>query len=185
MNDESIIKLYWNREETAIEETDKKYGKLCKRIAFNIVNNMCDVEECIDDSYLTVWNSIPYDRPKHFSAYICRIVRNLSLKRLEYNTAAKRRPDLMVSFDELEGCLTSGQNPEDYVDAKQLGKAISSFLSSQNERSRNIFIRRYWYFDSIKDISEDYGIKEERISVILFRMRKKLRNHLEKEGLNV
>lgn len=185
MNDESIIELYWNRVENAIEETDKKYGKLCSRVSLNIVNSISDAEECINDSYLTVWNSIPHDRPEHFSAYICRIVRNLSLKRLEYNTAAKRRADLVASFDELEGCLSSGQNPEDCVDAKLLGKVISRFLSLQNEQSRNIFIRRYWYFDSLKEIAKDYGLKEERISLILFRMRKKLKNFLEKEGYNV
>lgn len=185
MNDASIIELYWNRNENAIEETHKKYGSLCSRVSLNIVNSVPDAEECINDSYLTVWNSIPYDRPEYFSAYLCRIVRNLSLKRLEYNTALKRKPELVASFDELEGCISSADTPESTLDAKLLGKAISDFLYLQNEQSRNIFIRRYWYFDSVKKIAEDFGIKEDKISVLLFRMRKKLKKYLEKEGFEV
>ncbi len=185
MNDASIIELYWNRNESAIEETHKKYGNLCSRVSLNIVNDLSDAEECINDTYLTVWNSIPFDRPEYFSAYLCRIVRNLSLKRLEYNNALKRKPELVASFDEIEGCISSADNPENTLDAKLLGKAISGFLYSQKEQNRNIFIRRYWYFDSVKKISEDFGLKEDRISVILFRMRKKLKKHLEKEGFSV
>ena len=185
MKDASIIELFWNRNETAIEETDKKYGRLCSQISFNILNCIPDAEECVNDSYLTVWNSIPEDRPDHFSAYLCRIVRNLSLKRLEFNTAAKRSPDLIASYDELEGCISATQRPENLLDAKLLGKAISVFLRAQNEQNRVIFIRRYWYFDSVKKIAGDTGIKEEKVSVILFRMRKKLKKYLEKEGYNV
>lgn len=185
MKDASIIELFWNRNEIAIEETNKKYGRLCSRVSLNILNSIPDTEECINDSYLAVWNSIPEDRPEHFSAYLCRIVRNLSLKRLEYNTAAKRSPDLLASFDEIEGCVSATQNPEYSFDAKQLGKSISGFLREQNEQNRMIFIRRYWYFDSVKKIAGDTGIKEDKVSVILFRMRKKLKKHLEKEGYNV
>lgn len=185
MNDASIIELYWNRNENAIEETHKKYGSLCSRVSLNIVGSVPDAEECINDSYLTVWNSIPDDRPGHFSAYLCRIVRNLSLKRLEYNTALKRKPELVASFDELEGCISSADTPENSLDAKLLGKAISEFLYLQNEQCRNIFVRRYWYFDSVKKIAEDFGLKEDRVSVLLFRMRKKLKKHLEREGFGV
>ena len=185
MNDASIIELFWNRNETAITETDNKYGRLCSRVSLNILNSIPDAEECVNDSYLTVWNSIPEDRPEHFSAYLCRIVRNLSLKRLEYNTAAKRNPDLLASFDELEGCISATENPENFVDAKALGRSISEFLYLQNEQNRNIFIRRYWYFESVKKIAGDYKMNEERVSVILFRTRKKLKKHLEKEGYSV
>ncbi len=185
MNDASIIELFWNRDETAIIETDKKYGRLCNSLSVNILNNISDAEECVNDSYLTVWNSIPEDRPERFSAYLCRIVRNLSLKRLEYNTAGKRSPDLLASLDELDGCISGNENPENSFDAKLLGKSISGFLRMQSEQSRNIFIRRYWYFESVKKIAGDYKIKEEKVSVILFRTRKKLKKHLEKEGYNV
>ncbi len=185
MNDASIIELFWNRNETAITETDKKYGRLCSRVSLNILNSIPDAEECINDSYLTVWNSIPEDRPEHFSAYLCKIVRNLSLKRLEYNTAAKRSPDLLSSFEELEGCISATENPENSLDAELLGRVISEFLHAQSEQSRNVFIRRYWYFDSVKKIAGDYGMKEEKASALLFRMRKKLKKHLEKEGFDV
>lgn len=185
MNDASIIELFWNRNETAIAETDKKYGRLCSRVSLNILNSIPDAEECVNDSYLTVWNSIPEDSPEHFSAYLCRIVRNLSLKRLEHNTAAKRNPDLLASFDELDGCVSANENPENSYDAKQLGKVISEFLRMQSEQSRNIFVRRYWYFESVKKIAGDYKMKEERVSVILFRTRKKLKKYLENEGYNI
>ncbi len=185
MEDASIIELFWNRNEMAIEETDKKYGRLCSRVSLNILNSIPDAEECVNDSYLAVWNSIPEDRPEHYSAYLCRIVRNLSLKRLEHNTAAKRSPDLLASFDELDGCISATQNPENSFDVRQLGKSISAFLRAQNEQNRIIFIRRYWYFDSVKKIAKDTEIKEDKVSVILFRMRKKLKKHLEKEGYNI
>lgn len=185
MDDASIIRLFWERSENAIKETDKKYGRLCNSLANNILNNSSDAEECVNDSYLTVWNSIPEDRPEYFSAYLCRIVKNLSLKRLEYNTAQKRNPELLVSFDELQGCLSSDTAPEENLDAELLGKAISDFLRSQNEIKRKIFLRRYWYFDSVKKIADDFQLKEERVSTILFRMRKKLKQYLEKEGYRI
>ncbi len=185
MNDASIIELYWERSEEAISETDKKYGKLCNNIANNILNNKSDAEECVNDTYLTVWDSIPDERPKYFSAYICRIVKNLSLKRLEYNTAQKRNPELLVSFNELQECLSSDTNPESNLDAEELGKTIGNFLRQQNETNRKIFLRRYWYFDSIKSIASDFKMKEERVSLILFRTRKKLKQYLEKEGYKI
>lgn len=185
MDDASIINLYWERSEKAIKETDIKYGRLCSRLSNNILNNASDAEECVNDSYLTVWNRIPEERPVHFSAFLCRIVKNLSLKRLEHNTAQKRNPELLVSFEELQGCLSSNNSPEEKLDAEELGKAISDFLRKQKELNRNVFIRRYWYFDSVKKISEDLHVKEERVSVILFRTRNKLKEYLEKEGYKI
>lgn len=185
MNDASIIELYWERSEEAVRETDKKYGRLCNNIANNILNNKSDAEECVNDTYLTVWDSIPDERPNCFSAFICRIVKNLSLKRLEYNTAKKRNPELIASFDELQDCLSSENNPELSFDAKELGKAISNFLREQSEINRKIFLRRYWYFDTVKMIALDMQMKEEKVSTILFRMRKKLKKFLEKEGYRI
>ncbi|MBQ3045104.1 MAG: sigma-70 family RNA polymerase sigma factor [Clostridia bacterium] len=182
MDDTSIIKLYWERDENAVRETAAKYGKLCIKLSENILNNKSDAEECVNDSYLTVWNRIPDERPDYFSAFLCRIVKNLSLKRLEHNTAQKRNPEMLVSLDELQECLPSDNLPEKSFDARLLGKSISDFLRKQKEVDRCIFIRRYWYSDSVKAIAEDLGVKEDRISVTLFRMRKKLKIHLEKEG---
>ncbi len=182
MTDASIISLYWERSEKAIEETDLKYGKLCRHLSNNILNNISDAEECVNDTYLTVWNSIPDENPNSFSAFICRIVKNLSLKRLEYVTAQKRKPEMLASFDELQNCISSESLPEDIVDAEELGKVISSFLREQSRENRNIFLRRYWYFDSVKEIAADYGMKQEKVSAILFKMKNKLKKYLEKEG---
>ncbi len=185
MNDASIIGLYWERSENAIKETDIKYGKLCNRLANNILNNIYDAEECVNDSYLTVWNSIPDARPNNFSSFLCRIVKNLSLKRLEHLTAKKRKPEMLVSINELNDCISSAISTETSYDIAELGKTISVFLREQNETHRNIFLRRYWYYDSVKNIATDYGFKEEKVSNILFQMRKKLRKFLEREGYNI
>lgn len=185
MNDASIISLYWERSENAIKETDLKYGKLCNRLAKNILNNNNDAEECVNDSYLTVWNSIPDARPNNFSAFLCRIVKNLSFKKLEYLTAQKRKPEILVSLNELNDCVSSSSNIETSYDTAELGKIISLFLRKQNETHRNIFLRRYWYYDSVKEIAADYGFKEEKVSNILFNMRKKLKQFLEREGYNI
>lgn len=185
MDDISIIGLYWERSENAIKETDIKYGKLCNQLANNILNNKYDSEECVNDSYLTVWNTIPDARPNNFSAFLCRIVKNLSFKRLEHLTAQKRKPEMLISIDELQECIPSSANIENSYDAAELGKLISSFLRKQNDTHRNIFLRRYWYYDSVKDIAADYQFKAEKVSNILFQMRKKLKKFLEKEGYNI
>ena len=185
MNDASIIGLYWERSENAIKETDIKYGKLCNNLANNILNNVYDAEECVNDSYLTVWNSIPDARPNNFSAFLCRIVKNLSFKKLEHITAQKRKPEMLVPIDELQDCISSSSDIENSYDAAELGKLISSFLRKQNNTHKNIFLRRYWYYDSVKDIAADYGFKEEKVSNTLFQMRKKLRKFLEREGYNI
>lgn len=185
MKDASIVKLYWERSEKAIIETDLKYGKLCRHLSDNILNNLADAEECVNDSYLAVWNAIPDARPENFSAFLCRIVKNLSFKRLEHITAQKRKPEMLVSLEELQDCISSSANPQASYDAAELAEVISSFLRKQDELSRNIFLRRYWYYDSVKCIANDYGMKEERISQILFKIRKKLRKHLEQEGYNI
>lgn len=185
MKDASIVKLYWERSEKAIIETDLKYGKLCRHLSDNILNNLSDAEECVNDSYLAVWNAIPDARPENFSAFLCRIVKNLSFKRLEHITAQKRKPEMLVSLEELQDCISSSANPQASYDAAELAEVISSFLRKQDELSRNIFLRRYWYYDSVKCIANDYGMKEEKISQILFKIRKKLRKLLEQEGYNI
>ena len=140
MNDASIISLYWERSENAIKETDIKYGKLCNHLANNILNNVCDAEECVNDSYLTVWNSIPDERPNNFSAFLCRIVKNLSFKKLEHISAQKRKPEMLVSLNELQDCLSSSTDTETSYDTAELGKIISRFLREQSETNRNISV---------------------------------------------
>ncbi len=182
MDDLSIIELYFERDENAIKETDIKYKKLCLGIARNILNNEADSEECVNDTYLSLWNSIPPARPDNFSAFICRITRNLSLKRLGYNRAQKRNPSVTVSFEELESVLPDSLIEPDISDEK-LGKVISDFLRNQKEEARNVFIRKYWYFDTVADIAARYSFSESKVKVLLHRTRNKLREHLKKEGI--
>lgn len=183
MDDASIIDLYWERSEEAIAETDTKYKGLCLHIAGNILSDRCDAEECLNDTYLAVWNRIPSSRPKYLPAFLGRIIRNISLKRCEYNSAKKRNPEVELSLDELDDCIPSDTDVEKICDAAELGEIISAFLRTQNKRSRVIFIRRYWYYDSVKDIAMRLSLKESSVKQILFRTRSRLREYLEKEGL--
>lgn len=185
MDDKAIIRMFWNRNEQAISETEKKYGALCKSLAVNILNQAEDAEECVNDTYLAVWNAIPTDTPRVFSAYICKIVKNLSYKKLEYNTAKKRNSQMTVSFDELSDCISGGQSPEDEFIIGLVSEKISEFLWKESERNRRIFVRRYWFYDSVSKISNDFGISEKTVSVILFRTRKKLKEYLIKEGFEL
>lgn len=182
MEDEKIVELFWNRSETAIEETDKKYYRLCKQIALNILSCNEDAEECVNDTYFGVWNSIPIQKPRVFSAYICRITRNIALKKFYYNTAQKRNSKLEISLTELEDCIIGGENVEQQYEAEILAKSISKFLRTLNYEQKNIFLRRYWFCDSITDISIRFNISNTKVKSILFRVRSKLKTYLEKEG---
>ncbi len=184
MEDFQIIKLYFARDEMAIKETEYKYGCLCFRIAHNILFNIEDTEECVNDTYLGAWNAIPPKNPNNFMAFICKITRNLSLKRLDYNMAHKRTPELIASFDELEWVLSDNQI-EDKVCDEDIGAAISKFLKTELAENRNIFIRKYWFCDSIKTISEEYGFSEEKVKSMLYRTRNRLKDYLVKEGIAI
>lgn len=141
MDDPAIIELYFDRSEQAIDETDKKYGKLCRSLAGSILSSDEDAEECVSDAYLSVWNTIPPTRPNNFTAFLCRIVRNLSLKRLDYNTAQKRNGNITVPLSELEEVLHTAPEPE----LEELGKLLSRFLRQEKADARNAFIRRYYF----------------------------------------
>lgn len=181
MEDEQIISLYWERSESAVSETDRKYRALCMRIARNILSDISDAEECTNDAYLAVWNRIPPERPERFPAFLCRIVRNLALKRYEHIHAAKRNPDAQVSFDELDG-LADSADVGKLCDARELGAKISGFLSAEKQQNRVVFVRRYWFFDSAKDIAKRCGMTENAVNALLMRMRCRLKEYLKKEG---
>lgn len=184
MDDSAIIELYFRRCETAISETDNKYGRLCRSLAFAILKNCEDMEECLNDTYLSVWNDIPPTRPNNFMAYICKIVRNLSLKRVDYNKAMKRNEDLNISFSELEDILPDALIiPE--IENEDIGKMISTFLRSQKPDVRNVFIRKYWFFDSVSDIAERYSFTESKVKNMLYHTRIKLKEFLRKEGVEI
>ena len=182
MDDLMIIKLYFERNENAIKETDKKYGQLCFTIAINILGNGEDSEECVNDTYLSMWNKIPPIRPNNFKAFICKITKNLSLKRLEYNKALKRTSEALVSFTELEDVLPDNSIMPNAENA-QIGRVISEFLNHEKPAARAVFIRKYWFFDSIGDIAVRYSFSESKVKNMLYHSRNKLREYLRKEGI--
>ena len=184
MKDIDIIKLYFSRSEKAIEETDRKYGNYCSVIAENILYNKQDSEECVNDTYLKTWESVPPDKPQNFRTYLGKITRNLAINRYRMYSAQKRGGGTAeVVFSELEGCIPSGVRIEDSADEKLLIKAIEDFLRRQSTEKRNIFLRRYWYCSSISDIAKDFSLSESKVTSILYRQRLKLKEHLEREEI--
>lgn len=186
MKDQHIISLFWERNEDAITQLQEKYGRLCVSIARHILPDDRDAEECMNDAMLRVWNAIPPEKPNSLSAYLCRIVRNLALERYSYNTAAKRNSSLTTAFEELEEILPTAQNnTELFLDEQYFHDFINSFLRSQPKDARILFIRRYWYGESIREIALNCHFSEEKIKSSLFRTRNRLRLALLKEGIEV
>lgn len=183
MEDRKIIELYFAREEAAIMETDKKYGKLCFNVAQSILRSNEDSEECVNDTFYTAWSRIPPQEPSCFKAFLCKITRNLSLKKLDYHLAKKRNPELLVSFEELEGVLSDDGISETAADA-EIAEAISRFLKTQTKECRVVFVRKYWYFDSVEEISQAYGFTQSKVKSMLHRTRNHLREYLRKEGIS-
>ena len=184
MDDKNIIGLYWSRSESAIQETDRKYGRYCYRIAFNILANQQDSEECVSDTYLTAWNHIPPERPQILSAYLGKITRNLSLKYWRDQHAQKRGGgQTMLALEELEQCISAGNSTEQEVDRRLLAEAINRFLDDLKDEQREIFLQRYWYLQSIEEIAIRHNYSSGKITTMLFRIRKKLQKALEKEEL--
>jgi len=185
MDDSKIIELYWERSEDAIKETKTKYGRLCQHIVRNILHNAQDEEECISDTYFGVWNSIPPQKPNVFSSFVGRIARNQALKKYEYNSAEKRNPEVLCSLNELEEVVSGVDSVESEFESRRIEKAIRDFLWHQDEEKRLIFVRRYWYFEPIADISKRSGYSESKVTSMLFHTRQKLRAYLESEGIEL
>ena len=183
MNDEKIIELFFARSELAIQELDKKYGKVCYSISYNILNNKLDAEECVNDGYLGTWNAIPPQKPNPLLAFVCKIVRNISIMRYRANTAMKRNSSYDIAISEIEQCVASPESVEKTLEAKALARIIEKYLDTLTEENRVIFMRRYWFSDSYTDIANLTGLSENNISVRLTRIRKNLRDHLIKEGV--
>lgn len=183
MDDSKIIELFYERSEQAIVELSGKYGTICKRIAYHILKNRLDAEECINDAYLGVWNTIPPQRPNPLLSYVCRIVRNLAVKKYHANTAIKRNSIYDVALDELENCFPSSDSVEEAVSAREIGNMINEFLGQISRENRILFVRRYWYCDSIAELAACFHTTNHTISVRLSRIREKLRQYLMKEGV--
>ena len=181
MDDSRIIELFWSRSEQAIDEVDRKYGSLCRRIAGNLLHNAEDTQECVNDTYHSLWNAIPPRRPDPLAAFIAKITRNLAMKRLTHRNAAKRAA-LTVSFVELSECIPSGQSPEQVLEMQELSRVIDRFLDTLDPDSRNMFLRRYWFFDSIAQIAAGFGVSQSKVKMRLFRVRNELKEYLAREA---
>ena len=185
LDDKSIIELFFGRSEKALEELDSKYGKLCHKLSHNILNNRQDAEECVNDAYLSVWNAIPPAKPAPLRAYLCKVVRNLSLKSYYKKTAEKRNSAYDIAIQELEDCLSAPDTVEAELETKELKRMIESFLDTLSEENCVIFLRRYWFSDSYAEIAERVGISEKSVSMRLVRIRNQLKQYLIKREVYV
>lgn len=185
MEDEKIIELFFERSEQAIKEVDTKYGRACHNISYNILHNRLDAEECVNDTYLGAWNAIPPARPNPLLTYLCKIVRNLSLKRYYMKEAIKRNSTYDVAMEELEAYLSSPNTVEAEIEARELARIIEGFLDTLSVENRVIFLRRYWFSDTYSDIAQRVGLTEKNVSVRLTRTRSKMREYLLERGVLV
>lgn len=184
MTDNQIIGLFWNRNEDAIAETDAVYGRRLRGLAHRILQNSEDSEEVVNDTYMKTWESIPKARPQYFYAYIAAICRHLSLNLLNWNQAAKRNAEIISITEELEQCVPDLKQ-EKAADSKEIIQAINDFLETLPKDSRLIFVRRYWYADSVNAIAKRYGMTESKVKMQLLRTRNKLQSYLERAGIQI
>ena len=183
MEDTKIVDLFWQRDQSAIAQADQKYGKYCYAIAYGILSSREDSEECVSDTWHKAWQVIPPEKPNRLQAFLGRITRNLALDRYGYNHAQKRNVYLETVMDEYWQCIPNGDMPlEDQVALKAL---INGFLGGLDKQTRVIFLRRYYYICSVRDIAKSLGLSESNVSVILHRTRVKFKEYLQKEGISV
>ena len=167
MEDKEIIELYWNRSQCAITETSNKYGHQLHSLAEHILYNYEDSEECVNDTYHTAWTTIPPKRPEYFFAYLAKIARNFCFGKLDYQRAQKRNAEIVTLSSELENCIVSPGNCEQKLESAELSKLISQFLHEQPEQMRKVFVRRYWYLDSIHDICIHMNLSESKVKYMM------------------
>ncbi len=184
MNDASILALYFQRDERAIGETEQAYGGKLYGIAQRILMCHEDSQECVNDTYFKAWDSIPPQRPNYFLAYLAKICRHLAFGRLDWNQAAKRNGEMVALTEELEACIPD-KSREGQQEQREIIGALNAFLKDLPQESRLLFLRRYWYGDSIREIAARYGYSESKVKTRLFRTREKLRDYLQKEGFGV
>ncbi len=185
LEDSKIIELFFARAEQAIVALSAKYGTACSRIAKNILKNDLDAEECVNDTYLAAWNTIPPERPDPLKTYIFRIARNIAIAKYHTNTSVKRNSYYDVALDELEDVFVACMTVEQEMAASELSVLLDNFLATLDEESQMIFVRRYWYSDSISDLADRFQITANNVSVRLSRIRNKLKKYLQKEGYKI
>ena len=185
MEDKAIIDLYFERDEEALKVTDEKYGSYLKKVISAVLSSKEDIEECLSDTYMAVWGRIPPERPAMFRAFVAKIARYTAFNKYDYISAEKRNSAFVVILSELEDCLSAGDTVEKEFEAGVLREALESFLYGLKKEKRIIFLRRYWFGDSICEIAEKFGISESKVKSMLFRLRGQLKEHLKKEGIAI
>ena len=185
MDDKQIIELYFARDESAIDETDKKYGKLCHSVAFNLLGNPQDAEECLNDTYLAAWNKMPPENPNALSAFLVRIARNISISIFRLKRAKKRYAGFDAVLSELEECIPAPNTTEDEIESKELARLIDIWLKSQFDSDCAAFVKRYFYGKSVIEVADEFGVTPAQMSQRLFVLRKRLKAYLQKEGVNI
>lgn len=184
MEDSKIIDLYWARNERAIEETDKAYGRTLFGLSYRILENQEDSEENVSDTYMKTWTSVPPCRPRHFLAFLSKICRHLALDRLDWRKAAKRNAEIVALTEEMQACIPDTSHDR-YAESREIAIAMEAFLKTLSKESRLIFLRRYLYVDTVSEIARRYGLSESKVKMQLHRTRAKLSEHLKKEGIFV
>lgn len=183
MEDSQIVALYWARNEHAVDATAAKYGRYCYTIAYNILSNREDADESVNDTYMSAWERIPPHRPSVLSTFLGKITRRISLNRWRNQTRKKRGGGkVLLALEELSECIPANASTEQIVEQRELSQAINRFLESLPETERDVFVSRYWFLASVKEIGVSFNFTESKIKSMLFRTREKLRNHLLKEG---
>lgn len=185
MEDGKIVELYWARNEAAIAETQKRYGRYCHSIAYNVLHSDEDAEECVNDTYVRAWNAMPPQRPSRLAAFLGRITRNLALDRYLFERTKKRARSTDFILDEIEECIPDPDTARSLTDEIALRDAINAFLASLPQKNRMVFLRRYWYLSPIKEIAADYDMTESNVKVMLHRTRQSFKAYLEKEGIEL
>lgn len=185
MDDERIIELFFQRNQQGIRELDTKYGPACHKLSYQLVNDWQDAEECVNHAYLGAWNAIPPARLNPLLTYILKIVRNLSLKRYWNKAAAKRSGQYTMALQEIDACVADTETVEDTIEAKELARIIQDFLDTLTLENRVIFLRRYWFADSYREIAEAVGLSEKNVSVRLSRIRGSMKQYLKEREVLV
>lgn len=183
--DEKLIELFFARDQSALAQSERHLGARCRAVAMNILGDRQDAEECVNDAYLALWNAIPPAKPESLTAFACRITRNLALKKLEKRLAQKRSPAACLPLEELGDCVSGVDTVESEAQARRTEELINEYLKSRKRGDRILFVRRYWYMQSIDEIADSCDMSRSKVTSSLFRTRKGLRAFLEKEGIEI
>ena len=181
MDDKRIVELFYQRSEAAIAEAERKYGALCQAVARNLLGSDEDAQECVNDALHALWNCIPPQDPQKLGPFLVKILRNLAMKRLTSRNAQKRSV-ITVPYEELSQCIPAGKTVEEILDARELTDLLDRFLETLDQDSRDMFLRRYWFCDSVRSIARGFGVSETRVTTKLYRIRNKLKDYLAKEA---